>query len=259
MFRVGARAAIVAAVLGATIAAPAARAQSPAPYGHERRRAGSATCCPPAKQGLATITDLAKFEAQGTIPPHFDDQLPMYENLVYAAPTLTDAQVPNFFKDATFGVQDQNVASVEHPEPGLTIVRDQYDVPHIYGETRAEVMFGTGYAGAEDRLFLMDVLRHTAEATARCVRRRLAVEPRDGRDAVGDRAVHPGGSPVADRPRAASCTAPRARSSSRTARTTSPGSTPTSSRPRTRSTPRPRCPPSTPRSARSRSRGSSPT
>ena len=79
---------------------------------------------------------------QHTVPPHFDDQLPMYENLVYAAPTLTDAQVPNFYKDATFGVQDANVASVEHPEPGLTIVRDQYDVPHIYGDTRAEVMFG---------------------------------------------------------------------------------------------------------------------
>ena len=47
----------------------------------------------------------------------------------------------------------------------MTIVRDQYDVPHIYGQTRAEVMFGAGYAGAEDRLFLMDVLRHTAEAT----------------------------------------------------------------------------------------------
>jgi acyl-homoserine lactone acylase PvdQ len=47
----------------------------------------------------------------------------------------------------------------------LTIVRDQYDVPHIYGQTRAEVMFGAGYAGAEDRLFLMDVLRHCAEGT----------------------------------------------------------------------------------------------
>lgn len=46
----------------------------------------------------------------------------------------------------------------------LTIVRDHYDVPHIYGQTRAELMFGTGYAGAEDRLFLMDVLRHSARA-----------------------------------------------------------------------------------------------
>ena len=37
-------------------------------------------------------------------------------------------------------------------------------MPHIYGATRDAVMFGTGYAGAEDRLFLMDVLRHTGRA-----------------------------------------------------------------------------------------------
>jgi acyl-homoserine lactone acylase PvdQ len=162
MLRVGVRAAIVVAIMGISIAAPAARGASPAPYG-QNDAGGFRNVLPAGEQGLATITDLAKFQTQGTIPPHFDDQLPMYENLVYAAPTLTDAQVPSYYKDATFGVQDQNVTSVEHPEPGLTIVRDQYDVPHIYGETRAEVMFGTGYAGAEDRLFLMDVLRHTAE------------------------------------------------------------------------------------------------
>jgi acyl-homoserine lactone acylase PvdQ len=56
------------------------------------------------------------------------------------------------------------VTSTESPEPGLTIVRDGYGVPHIYGQTRAAVMFGAGYAAAEDRLFLMDVLRHAARA-----------------------------------------------------------------------------------------------
>jgi acyl-homoserine lactone acylase PvdQ len=47
----------------------------------------------------------------------------------------------------------------------VIIVRDkQYGVPHIYGATDDDVEFGAGYAGAEDRLFLMDVLRHTARA-----------------------------------------------------------------------------------------------
>jgi acyl-homoserine lactone acylase PvdQ len=41
-------------------------------------------------------------------------------------------------------------------------VRDTWDVPHIYGDTRAELMFGAGYASSEDRLFMMDVLRHYA-------------------------------------------------------------------------------------------------
>ena len=42
----------------------------------------------------------------------------------------------------------------------VTIVRDEFGVPHIYGETRLGAMFGAGYASAEDRLFFMDVLRH---------------------------------------------------------------------------------------------------
>jgi acyl-homoserine lactone acylase PvdQ len=96
-------------------------------------------------------------------PPHFDDQLPLYTGLMFASPTLTRDQIPNFFKDATFGVKNDDVESVETPRPGLTIVRDKkYGVPHIYGQTRADVMFGTGWVGAQDRLFLMDVLRHTA-------------------------------------------------------------------------------------------------
>jgi acyl-homoserine lactone acylase PvdQ len=47
----------------------------------------------------------------------------------------------------------------------VTIVRDgAYGVPHIYGSTRAGVMFGAGFAAAQDRLFLMDAIRHLARA-----------------------------------------------------------------------------------------------
>ena len=37
-------------------------------------------------------------------------------------------------------------------------------MPHIYGLTRSDTIFGAGYAGAEDRLFFMDVLRHAGRA-----------------------------------------------------------------------------------------------
>ena len=47
----------------------------------------------------------------------------------------------------------------------MTIVRDKgFGVPHVYGATRDGAMFGLGYAGAEDRLFFMDVLRHAGRA-----------------------------------------------------------------------------------------------
>jgi acyl-homoserine lactone acylase PvdQ len=143
-------------------AGPAAAA-SPAPYGlHDA--GGFRNVLPAGEAGTENAIQLTQFQATGQIPPHFTDQLPLYENLVYADPTLSPGQVPRFFKDATFGVKPHDVASVEHPEAGLTIVRDQYDVPHIYGQTRAQTEFGAGYTAAEDRLFMIDVLRHVARA-----------------------------------------------------------------------------------------------
>jgi acyl-homoserine lactone acylase PvdQ len=45
------------------------------------------------------------------------------------------------------------------------VVRDaRFGVPHIFGQTRYATMFAMGYTGAEDRLFLMDVLRHVGRA-----------------------------------------------------------------------------------------------
>ena len=84
---------------------------------------------------------------------------------MYASPTLTHEQIGSYFKDATFGVKGGDVASSESPRSDVTIQRDNgFGVPHIYGSTRGGVMFGAGYAAAADRLFLIDVLRHTARA-----------------------------------------------------------------------------------------------
>ena len=159
------------AVISLVALAPAgAIAASPAPYG-SGDAGGFLNVLPAGEAGVDNAVDLAAYEASHgkTIPPHFNDQLPLYVNLVYADPRLTDAQVPNYYKDATFGVKPGDVARTEQPDttrhPGLTIIRDKsYDVPHIYGDTRGDVMFGAGYAAAEDRLFLIDVLRHAARA-----------------------------------------------------------------------------------------------
>ena len=53
----------------------------------------------------------------------------------------------------------------EVPTSGVTIYRDTHDVPHVYGDTDQTMAFGAGYAQAEDRLFLMDVLRHYGSGT----------------------------------------------------------------------------------------------
>ena len=167
--------------------------------------------------------------ALGALPPHFADQQPLYENLVYGSPTLTDAQVPDFFKDATFGVPPGQAASTVTPRPGVTIVRDSaYGVPHIYGDTRADTMFGAGYAGAADRLFLMDVLRHTGRADLSSFLG--GSNAGDGRAAVGLRSLHRGRPAASGRPRCRSSMAMPDGSRPPMRRATSTGSTPTSQR-----------------------------
>src|SRR4051794_23522367 len=153
---------VVAAALA--LAAPTPAHGAVEPYG-TNDAGGFRNVLPPGEAGTDNVGDLVAFTAGDTRPAHWADQQPLYENLLYASPGLTHEQVADYYKDATFGVRDGETASSESPRPGVTIVRDRgYGVPHIYGEKRADVMFGAGYAGAEDRLFLMDILRHTGRA-----------------------------------------------------------------------------------------------
>ena len=147
----------------ALLLAPAARA-AVEPYGtHDA--GGFRNVLPPGEAGTDNAAQLAQFQLDGTYPDHWADQQPLYDDLISASPQLTNAQLPSYFKDATFGVKQGQVESTTTPRPGVTIIRDRpYGVPHIYGDTRADVMFGQGYAGAQDRLFLMDILRHTGRA-----------------------------------------------------------------------------------------------
>ncbi len=162
MSRLNARALVLALALAALAASPAAAAV--APYG-ANDAGGFRNVLPPGEAGTDNVLQFAAFQATGARPAHWDDQQPLYENLLYGSPKLTDADIPKYFKDATFGVKPADVASTETPRPGVTIVRDRaYGIPHVYGDTRGDVVFGAGYAGAEDRLFLMDILRHTGRA-----------------------------------------------------------------------------------------------
>jgi acyl-homoserine lactone acylase PvdQ len=153
----------IAAVLSLT-GASSAGADPVEPYGtHDAR--GFRNVLPPGEAGTDNALQLGAFEASGSYPSHWTDQQPLYDNLIQGSPRLTNQRIGNYYKDATFGVKPADVESTETPRPGVTIVRDkQFGVPHVYGDTRADAMFGEGYASAEDRLFLMDVLRHTGRA-----------------------------------------------------------------------------------------------
>src|SRR3954454_7868284 len=157
----------VAALAGAFLALATVPASAqlpvsgPTPEAYRQNDAGGfRNVLPPGENGFDNALDLAAFETTQQRPPHSDDQLPLYRDLLTAYPGLNDAGVDRFFKDASFGVKPQDVERTYSPRDDVTIVRDNYGVPHIYGSTRAGAEFGTGYATAEDRLSFLDVFRH---------------------------------------------------------------------------------------------------
>jgi len=159
----------VAAALAAAALATAPSAHAAAqPYQQNDGR-GFVNIAPPGANGFATLAQIGQFLGSPTgnraYPPHSNDQLAMYQDLVYATPGLKQEDVPKYFKDASFGVKPEDVDRTYSPRPDVTIVRDkQFGVPHIYGDTRGGTMFGAGYVAAEDRLFFIDILRHLGRA-----------------------------------------------------------------------------------------------
>jgi acyl-homoserine lactone acylase PvdQ len=99
----------------------------------------------------------------GAIPPgvHSRDQIPLYDGLTPLFDRVTPADLDRFFKPATLGLGGQTPSRVENPpqRPGLRIERDGFDVPHIFADSRDDVMFGSGWVAAEDRSLLLEVLR----------------------------------------------------------------------------------------------------
>ncbi|MEW9531330.1 penicillin acylase family protein [Microbispora sp. NPDC049125] len=116
---------------------------------------------PPGQNGNATLVDILGNQTLGTYPAHSRDQLGKYAGLISSYTGLTDDQISAFFNDSGFGVPAGQVASTVSPRSDVTIVRDKATgVPHVTGTTREGTMFGAGYAGAQDRLWLMDLMRH---------------------------------------------------------------------------------------------------
>ena len=153
-----------AVAVAALLALPAIAAADAQPYG-TNDAGGFRNVLPPGEAGVDNAFQLAANQASGALPPHWDDQQALYDGLIGASASKNFGMdgVEQYYKDATFGAK--TVESTTSPRPGVTIVRDaEFGIPHVYGDTRDDVMFGAGYVNAADRLFLMDVLRHTGRA-----------------------------------------------------------------------------------------------
>jgi acyl-homoserine lactone acylase PvdQ len=131
---------------------------------HDYAHGQAMSILPPGENGLFTALG-------GEHPADSDDQLGKYENLLYGYRHLTDGKLGKYYDDESFGVRKADITRTEDPSSAqfpagdVEIERDKNDVPHIYGATDEAASFGAGYAQAEVRLFLMDVLRHYGAGT----------------------------------------------------------------------------------------------
>ncbi|MFL5824386.1 MAG: penicillin acylase family protein [Solirubrobacteraceae bacterium] len=109
---------------------------------------------------------LASYEQSGAAPRSFVSQTPLYAGVMPVAGRLTTSTIHRYYKDTDFGQMPGGVGAAVSPpgDPGATIYRDKrFDMAHIYADNRPDLMFAAGYAQAQERLFLMDVIRRLAE------------------------------------------------------------------------------------------------
>jgi len=89
------------------------------------------------------------------------DQLPLYSSLSPLRDNITLADI-----DAHYLPEDFTPIEPSHEEvtgrPGLQLIYDAWGIPHIYGQTRADVAFGAGWVTARDRGLLLAVGRGPA-------------------------------------------------------------------------------------------------
>ncbi len=98
---------------------------------------------------------LAPGQAGSEFPNKYStDQGKLYDKLTRVAP-VSQTKLEEDYVSEKFGVVGPVLKTELTPEPGLEIVRDSHDIPHIYGTTRAAVMYGSGWVAAKDRGLLL--------------------------------------------------------------------------------------------------------
>lgn len=110
---------------------------------------------------------LAPGEEGGFPPNEFStNQGALYNALTPLQGKVSTRKLEQDYLSEKFGVTGPVLRVENTGRAGLEIVRDGHDIPHIYGETRADVMFGSGWVAAEDRGLLLKLGLGPAYAAA---------------------------------------------------------------------------------------------
>ena len=136
------------AVLACLACAPVASANR----GQPQRPDFAYNILPPGQAGAAGLTKNSQ------------DQVPLYDGLTPLRGNVTEADIPKYFKREDFKPTGATTVVPTPGRPDLRIVRDEFGVPHIYADTRADLWYGVGLVTGQDRWLLMLLGRGPARA-----------------------------------------------------------------------------------------------
>jgi acyl-homoserine lactone acylase PvdQ len=101
------------------------------------------------------------------VPDGAATQAQMYNALTPLFDHVTNADLFTDFKSEKFGVSGDGPTTVEAvPYPGVTIIRDRYDVPHVTATTHDGGVWAAGWIAAQDRLLLLEQARYDSLVAA---------------------------------------------------------------------------------------------
>jgi acyl-homoserine lactone acylase PvdQ len=140
-----------AAVVAISFAAPAARAATS-----------------PTDDAAIALNIIPSGEPGGfPFPPGATTQAQMYNALTPLAGHVTNADLAADFKSEGFGVGPDGPATLEPvPYPGVTILRDRFDVPHVTATTHDGGVWAAGWIVAQDRGLLLAQARYDSLVAA---------------------------------------------------------------------------------------------
>jgi acyl-homoserine lactone acylase PvdQ len=105
----------------------------------------------------------------GSVPPPdgADAQAQLYDGLTPLFDQVTSSDLTTYFKSERFGIDTDGPGTTESvPRPGVTIVRDKFDVPHVNATTYDGGVWAAGWIAAEDRGLLLQQARYNSRVAA---------------------------------------------------------------------------------------------
>jgi acyl-homoserine lactone acylase PvdQ len=89
------------------------------------------------------------------VPPAADEQARMYDALTPLFDQVTPGDLNRTFKSAKLGDAPGPTRTERVPRRGVRIVRDRFNVPHIRGQSRDDVVWAMGWVLQQDRGLLL--------------------------------------------------------------------------------------------------------